>query len=695
MKADETNLLKFMNGPKQFLIPIYQRTYSWTLKECRQLWNDIIKAGKDDSISGHFIGSIVYIEKGLYQISAIPKFLVIDGQQRLTTISLLLSALSKALEQKGSIGEINSEKIKNYYLLNKEEEGELKHKLVLTKSDKETLFKIIDSKELSKEDAQRLVDNYKFFEEQIAKNDIEKVYHGIAKLILIDVSLDRDRDNAQLIFESLNSTGLELTQADLIRNYILMGFPREEQEKLYKDFWFPMEKSFGHAEYSELFDRFMRDYLTIKTGKIPNIKDVYSAFKIYAQNFEKLEELVASVYKYSKYFVNIALEKEEDPEIKSLFSDINTLKVDVSYPFLLNVYEDFKQNIISKEEFLQILKYVESYVFRRAICGIPTNSLNKTFANLYKEIEKENYLESFKAALLLKDSYRRYPRNNEFKQELLIKDVYNFRSRNYLLRKLENHDRKEVVDVEGYTIEHIMPQKEGLSDAWKKELGEKWKEVHEKYLHTIGNLTLTGYNLELSFKSFKEKRDMKGGFADSPIRLNNSLANLEHWNETEILNRAKILIEMAIKIWPCPELDDEIIKKYKKVEETKLEKEYSIEDHPYLKNDSPMRSLFNELRKRILNLDSSVTEEILKLYIAYKTTTNFVDVVPQKSKLRLSLNMRFDEINDLKGLCRDVTDKGRWGNGDVELGISSFDELDYAMYLIKQAYNKRTEEEND
>lgn len=248
--------------------------------------------------------------------------------------------------------------------------------------------------------------------------------------------MDRERDNPQLIFESLNSTGLELTQADLIRNFVLMGLEKQEQDNLYNDYWALMEKSFGYAKYSALFDRFMRDYLTIKTGKIPNIKDVYPAFKLYAQN-KGIRELVADIYEYSKYFVNIALEKEQDNEIKAVFSDINTLKVDVSYPFLLQVYEDYKQEKITKEEFIQILRYVESYVFRRAICGIPTNSLNKTFANLYKEIKPKNYLESFKAALLLKDSYRRFPRDEEFKEQLIIKDVYNFRSRNYLLRKLE------------------------------------------------------------------------------------------------------------------------------------------------------------------------------------------------------------------------------------------------------------------
>jgi uncharacterized protein with ParB-like and HNH nuclease domain/predicted transport protein len=689
MRADETQLLKFMNGPKQFIIPIYQRTYSWTLKECKQLWEDIIKAGKDGKISSHFLGSIVYVEKGLYQISTIPKLLLIDGQQRLTTISLFLSALSKVLKE--PINGMSSDKLKNYYLINRDEEEEKRYKLILTKSDKETLFKIIDHKELFDEDSQRIKDNYKFFAEQISENNIEELFNGLNKITIIDVSLDRERDNPQLIFESLNSTGLELTQADLIRNYVLMGLEKREQDNLYNDYWSPMEKSFGYAKYSTLFDRFMRDYLTINTGKIPNIKDVYSAFKLYAQN-KHIKNLVADIYEYSKYFVNIALEKEQDNEIKAIFSDINTLKVDVSYPFLLEVYEDYMQEKITKEEFMQILKYIESYVFRRAICGIPTNSLNKTFANLYKEIKQENYLESFRAVLLLKDSYRRFPRDEEFKEQLLIKDVYNFRSRNYLLRKLENYNKKELVNVESCTIEHIMPQNENLSDEWKKELGEKWREVHDKYLHTIGNLTLTGYNPELSDKSFKEKRDMEGGFADSPIRLNGSLAKLGHWNEKEILNRANILSDLAVQIWGFPELAEEVLNKYKIIEKEKPEKTYTIEDHPYLSQGEAMRPLFEELRKRILNLDSSVKEDILKLYIAYKTTTNFVDIVPQKSRLRLSLNMQFDEVNDPNGICKDVTDKGRWGNGDVEIGISNFKELSYIMFLIKQAFDKVSEE---
>lgn len=696
MKASETNFLKFMQGTKQFIIPIYQRKYSWTIQQCRQLWNDIVRASEDDQIKGHFVGSVVYIEKGLYQISSVPQLLVIDGQQRMTTLSLLLLALGNAIEKSGQSHDITKRKIINYYLVNNEEEGELYYKLILTQSDKDTLIHLLSEKKMPNEYSQRVYENYSFFVDAIQKSgiDLNKLYQGISKLIVVDISLNRDHDNPQLIFESLNSTGLDLSQADLIRNYVLMRLDPKEQNELYADYWYPMEKSFGNLNDPALFDRFMRDYLTVKTGRIPNIQQVYTSFKeyVYNQKNQTIQDIVKDIYEYSQYFVKLAFQTESDKEINQVLSDINTLKVDVSYPFLLEVYDDYTNQKITKTEFIAILRLVESYVFRRAICGVPTNSLNKTFANLSSEIDKDNYLESVRAVFLLKDSYKRFPNNEEFIRELVIKDVYNFRNRNYLLRKLENYNRKEIVNIESYTIEHIMPQNPNLSSEWRQELGPNWEEVHKSYLHTLGNLTLTRYNSELSDKPFKEKRDMEGGFADSPLRLNKGLAKLETWNEDEIVKRARSLADLALQVWEYPLLSEEILSEYRKKAAENETVTYTIDDHKeYLQGE--MLTLFEELRKRICNLDSSVREEFKKLYIAYKTTTNFVDIVPQKSRLRLSLNMPFHEIHDPRGICKDVSNVGRWGNGDVEVGISSVDEIEYVMYLIKQAFDKHRDED--
>jgi uncharacterized protein with ParB-like and HNH nuclease domain len=584
VQATESNFLQFLKAPKQFVIPIYQRPYSWTLKQCQQLWSDILRVAEDDSVTGHFIGSIVYIERGIYQVASVPQLLVIDGQQRLTTLSLLLAALGRFIEERGAESDISRRRINNYFLFNSEEEGDLYYKLQLTQGDRKTLVSVIEGTDLPEGPSNRIVENHRFFEDQVRKSGLEPgtIYKGISKLIIVDISLDRDRDNPQLIFESLNSTGLDLTQADLIRNYVLMGLEGKEQAEVYRKSWHPMEQGFGHAEYAVQFDRFMRDYLTIKTGRIPNINEVYASFKAYVQGRRQasMAEIVADVHRYSKYFVRLAFLKDGDKEVNSALADINTLKVDVAYPFLLHVYDDYEHGLLSRDDFIAVLKLVESYVFRRAVCGIPTNSLNKTFTSLASEIDKSDYLRSARAAFLLKDSYKRFPDDEEFRREFVVKDFYNFRSRNYLLRKLENHDRKEKVEVESFTIEHVMPQNENLSAEWRQELGPEWEHVHSKYLHTIGNLTLTGYNPELSDRPFCEKRDMKdGGFADSPLRLNRGLARLEHWNEGELVKRAEALADLAVKVWAAPSLPAEYLGGLRRSRAAEGGKVYTLADH--------------------------------------------------------------------------------------------------------------------
>ena len=696
MQATESNFLQFLKAPKQFGIPIYQRPYSWTLKQCQQLWSDVVRVAEDDSVTGHFIGSIVYIEKGIYQVASVPQLLVIDGQQRLTTLSLLLAALGKIIEERGAEADISRRRINNYFLFNSEEEGGLYYKLQLTQGDRQTFISVVEGGELPENPSNRIVENHRFFEEQIRRSsrDPGTIYRGVSKLIIVDISLDRDRDNPQLIFESLNSTGLDLTQADLIRNYVLMGLESKEQSEVYRKYWYPMEQGFGHSEYAVQFDRFMRDYLTIKTGRIPNINEVYASFKSYLQGQKQatMEETVADVYGYSKYFVRLAFLKDADREINSALADINTLKVDVAYPFLLQVYDDYEHRFLSRDDFISVLKLVESYVFRRAVCGIPTNSLNKTFISLASEIDKANYLQSAQAAFLLKDSYKRFPEDEEFRREFVVKDFYNFRSRNYLLRKLENYDRKERVEVEGFTIEHVMPQNENLSPEWRQELGPEWEHVHSKYLHTIGNLTLTGYNPELSDRPFREKRDMKdGGFADSPLRLNRGLAKLEHWNEEEMSKRAQALADLAIKVWAAPVLPTEVLTELRRSRVVEGGKVFTLADHADTLKGSRLE-LFEKVRKRILNLSSAVREEVKKHYIAYKAATNFVDIEPQKQRLKLTLNMTFDEVNDPEKVCRDVSNVGHYGNGDVEVGVASFEQIEYAMFLIRQAYEKQRED---
>ena len=688
MKATEANLLEFIKKSNQFSIPIYQRLYSWTEKECGRLWNDIMTVGSKN-IPSHFIGSIMYIEKGLYQISKPEPLLVIDGQQRLTTISLLLEALARKIGDNEVEG-FSARKIRNYYLINPLETGDRKYKLLLSQNDRNTYISIIEQREYPKDFSVRIKDIFEYFTNKIDKlseNDIQNLCLGLSKLFIVDISLSRDKDNPQLIFESMNSTGKDLSQADLIRNFMLMRLDGETQKRLYEDYWRPMELEFGQEAYSSSFDSFMRHYLTMKTGNIPKIDEVYEEFKNYFYNSQRdNEEELKELKKYAAYFCAMALDKEEDRELKEAFSDLRELKVDVSYPLLLEIYNDYKIDILSKNDFIEIIKLIESYVFRRAVCGIPTNSLNKTFASFGKSIKKEKYLESVKAHFNNMTSYRRFPNDEEFVTELKFRDLYNFRSRSYWLRRLENHDRKERVNVSEYTIEHILPQNNNLNQDWRQALGPNWEKIQQKYVHTIGNLTLTGYNSEYSDKFFTDKRDMKGGFRESPLKLNKGLANLDTWNEETILQRAESLAKEALKVWQYPNLDQTILEQYRKKEETLTE--YSIESYKYLK-ESKVKNLFEKLRKEVLSLDPEISEEYLKLYIAYKLETNVVDVVPQKDKLKLNINIKYNELNDPRELCRDVSQTGHWGNGDVEVFLESEEEIDYVISLVRQAIEKQ------
>ena len=693
MKAAEAKFLDFLKKSPQFVIPIYQRTYSWTERECRQLWDDIVRTGSNDAISAHFVGSIVYIEKGLYQVSSQSPLLVIDGQQRLTTVTLILEALARQLGDSEPVDGFSAKKLRSYYLLNPLEEGERGFKLLLTQTDKANLLALVQQKAQPTDQSVRVTENFAFFEEQVQNlgADLPALCHGLAKLVVVDIALSRDQDNPQLIFESMNSTGRELSQADLIRNFILMGLEPPHQARLYEDHWRPMEVGFGQEGYGSHFDSFMRHYLTLKTGEIPNVRAVYEAFKSHARAPDiavaGVDALVADIHAFAGHYCAMALGKEADKKLAEAFRDLRELKVDVAYPFLLELYDDFANGRLESTDFEAAVRVVEAYVFRRAVCAIPTNSLNKTFATFGRALQKDRYLESVQAHLLTLPSYRRFPGDEEFKREFVVRDLYNFPRRSYWLRRIENDGRKERVPVDEYTIEHILPQNENLSAKWRDELGPEWQRVQETWLHTLGNLTLTGYNAEYSDRPFSEKRDMKEGFRESPLKLNEGLSSLDKWDEAAIKNRAERLAAVAAGVWAVPSLQAEVLESYRPRGEKAAG--YTIDDHPQLAIGSPMRDLFEIFRKDVLALDPCVSEEFLKLYVAYKAETNFVDIVSQKSRLRLSRNMQFHQLHDPKGLAKDVTNLGRWGNGDVEVGLSKLEELPYVMGLVRQAFEKQ------
>ncbi|GCE49796.1 uncharacterized protein with ParB-like and HNH nuclease domain [Thermosporothrix hazakensis] len=493
MEAYVHQLLQFLDGKKQFIIPIYQRPYSWTEEQCGRLWDDILRAA-ETNMPTHFLGSIVYVKRGLHHLTHNAQWLIIDGQQRLTTLMLLLAALAHVAQDQAGVTGMNPEEIRDSYLINKFGKDEDRYKLLLTQRDREILKLLIDDPDqaLCQYEKSLLIDNYRFFDKRLRKDvSLEVVYEGVSKLIFVDIALDMTYDNPQLIFESLNSTGVDLTQADLIRNYVLMSLDPQEQEWLYKEYWYPIEEKFqaNNTRGSQLFDRFMRDYLSLKLEDIPRISGVYEEFKRYYQTEKSknvsMHDLVFDIASYAEYFARIALSHEPDPELRRAFQDIQALTVEVSYPFLLAVYDDYMRGFVRKEEFITIVRMVESYVVRRGVCGLPTNALNKMFVSLLKEIDKQHYLESVQAVWVSKEGNARFPKNEEFRAAFYVKDIYNNSRGNYLLQKLENHKRPVAAELESYKAVYIMPASDPLPEEWQEELGPNWKEIQARYVHTI------------------------------------------------------------------------------------------------------------------------------------------------------------------------------------------------------------------
>ncbi|WP_187928774.1 DUF262 and DUF1524 domain-containing protein [Helicobacter pylori] len=697
MKADATTLLGFFEESQnnQFVIPIYQRVYSWEKEQCEQLWDDIIKIGGNDKMNGHFIGSILYVRVDDTHSSPL---LIIDGQQRLTTITLLFIALRNHLSDEVKIlGKFSRKKIENRYLINSDKDGDKKFRLILSESDRDTLLSLIDkNKRKPSELSLKIMENFKLFEEWIRKNTdkLETIFKGLEKLMIVWIALKKEKDDPQLIFESMNSKGIELTQTDLIRNYIVMETEVERQEDFYNQYWRAMEEDFKQNETlfkqnkksskqnKDLFNRFVRHYLTIKTGKIPNEKKVYEAFKRYQQERGiETEDLLKDLQKYCGYFCQIAFKKEADKDLNKALSFLVDLEMDVIYPLLLELYSDYSDGVLSKQDFIPIIYLTESYICRRAVCGLGTNSLNKVFPSFTKHIQKDEYFKSLKAHFGYLTEKQRFPNNDEFKEHFITIDFYHFQKREYFLERLENFERKERVYAHEYTTEHIMPQT--LEEEWERDLGGNFQAIHDKYLHTIGNLTLTGYNEKYSNNSFKEKRDMEKGFKQSPLRLNQSLKDLESFGEKEIEKRANDLADFALKIWTYPNLDAETLEKYKPKKEKKA---YDLSSYNF---GPDSRELFDILSKEIKALDERITEKFNQEYISYMFDKNFVDIVPLKNGLKLYLNMPFNELQDEKNLARDMTNKGHLGNGEIEVKLETKENIPYCLGLIRQALEKQ------
>jgi uncharacterized protein with ParB-like and HNH nuclease domain len=619
MKANETKVDKFLaTNETTFTIPVYQRNYDWTLLQCKQLLQDILEAGKNDKVNAHFIGSIVYVHDDVYTASGLTELTIIDGQQRLTTITLIYIALYRIAKELDNQVLVN--RIHKTYLINEFATEAEKLKLKPTENNQVALKHILN---YNSEDEfvgySKIIENFNHFKSVINVNNFETIQRGLSKLIFVDIALDRQKDNPQRIFESLNSTGLELSQADLIRNYILMGLSTTNQNKIYKNYWEIIEKNAKDETLNKSrVSDFIRDYLTLKNKEIPNKGDVYLKFKAQSQTktIDELEVVLAELKSLVRYYNKLTNPKNEsDRDVRNQLEYINRLEINVAY-------EDYSNNIIDKQIFISILTLVQSFTWRRFIAGLPTNALNKIFMNLYDKVELTNYLYSIQKSLLQRSGIQRFPRNSETIKALKEKDVYNVKPKNrtYLLERLENFENKEPVIIEGnsdITIEHIFPQ--NPDPKWKIDLGiDEYNLIRENYLNTIGNLTLSGNNGKLGNKSFIAKRDLgNAGYKDSRLWLNKHLSTLNRWDRYEIERRSDLISERFLKIWEVPEIEIEMETASDEVnifdaEDPKHKKlEYAIFFNQKLEV-TQVAKLYHEVFKQLFNLqpETFFTSEI-------------------------------------------------------------------------------------
>lgn len=570
MKANETRVDKFLaTNETTFAIPVYQRNYDWTLTQCKQLLRDIIEAGKNEKTNAHFIGSIVYVHDDVYTASGLTELTIIDGQQRLTTLTFIYIALYRLAKKCGN--QLLENRIHKTYLINEFAPEAEKLKLKPTENNKDALRYILNSTDGDEfKGYSRVVENFNYFKANINADNLETVQRGLSKLIFVDVALDRQKDNPQRIFESLNSTGLALSQADLIRNFILMGLSRTNQDKIYKSYWEVIERGAKDETLNQSrVSEFIRDYLTFKNKEIPNKGDVYVKFKDQypTTTIDDLENVLKELKSLVRYYNKLINPKNEsDKEISTQLEYINRLEINVAYPFLMKVYEDFSANIIDKNTFISVLSLVQSFTFRRFILGLPTSALSKIFMGLYDKVDTDEYLYSIQKSLLQRSGIQRFPRNIETINALKEKDVYNIKPKNrtYLLERLENHQNNEPVIIDGnsdITIEHIFPQNPDAK--WKFELGaDEYNFIKENYLNTIGNLTLSGNNGKLGNKPFIEKKEMnvedkEQGYDFSRLWLNRDLKEKAKWDREEIEKRAGIIADRFLKIWEMPDIQIE------------------------------------------------------------------------------------------------------------------------------------------
>jgi len=698
MKAIDRPFTKIINGTTQFMIPVFQRDYSWTEENCAQLWKDVVRIARDPTDRGHFLGSFVYVSTG-DSSAGFTRWLLVDGQQRLTTLTLLLVALRDHIQEtdwRGTEDGPTAKRLDAYFLRNTQEGGERVHKLVLRRRDQETLEALVDGADRHDSASERVRENYEFFRERLRTEpgiDPELVYRGVGRLVVVDVTLDRGIDDPQLVFESLNSTGMDLSQSDLIRNFILMRLPEKEQTRLYENYWSKIERLFFGSERT--FDSFMRDYLALRTqaSKQERADQIYFAFRrelgSAGADPAKLEALLQQLLRFAGFHAAFSVGTEAYPLVTAPLSRLRRL-VDVPGTLVMRLFECYEfGGIVTDEDFCTALDLLGSYVFRRAICGEQTRGYWQVFANLAYRISNDKPLESLKVGIAtLPDAYR-FPDDQEFEQALAQEDIYHKRVCFDLLDRLENVGNKEPTDTSKYSVEHIMPQNDKLSSKWRGMLGSEWKEVQREWLHRLGNLTLTGYNSSYSDRPFEEKKTMPGGFEYSSVRLNKFVREQPVWTAEEMKRRGEELSAKALKIWPGLCVDQQLVENARAAE---LRRRAQRKDVTRVSMSAAARHLFELLRPRILEVGAGIIELAEESSVSYHGPVFFLEVLPRKNKIGLLFALDYNEVEDPQQMVQDATQWAFIVNSQYEGGayalVRTGEDAERVLPIIRQAYER-------
>ncbi len=698
MKAIDRQFTAIINGNRQFVIPVFQRDFSWTREQCEQFWRDVMRASLPEAGSRHFMGSIVYVGADL--MSAFQSWLLIDGQQRLTTLTVLMVALRDHIRETGWSGSDDGPtiaRVEEYYLTNRLEAGQRHYKLILRRRDNATLQALVDGKnpaELDTESSELLVEAYDCFRSALRAPDCdpEAVYRGVARLNVVDVMLDRTVDNPQLVFESMNSTGIALRPSDLVRNYLLMGLPESEQTWLYAEHWSRIEVLFRTS--GSAFDSFLRDYMALRQRLTQQIRQdrIYDEFKSFwdPEAATPLEELLADMARVARTYASfLGVAPMQRPWLADAMGNMRSLNTTQGL-LIMRLYRFHETERLGQDEFVRAVVLIESYLLRRAVLGLQTRNYWSVFARIAHDLVPEAPFESLQVALArLRGNYR-FPNDEEFRRGLQEHDLYGLRVCKHLLDRLENAGYQEPSPVQNFSIEHIMPQDITDVPQWQTMLGGAWAEEHGTWLHRLGNLTLTAYNSAYSNRPFDEKQVVDGGFRHSAVRLNEDVRDAAQWTDIEIRNRGERLAARALQVWPHHEADAKSIQAADIRDLRERAQERSASD---LEMTDAVRNVLERIRSGIQGL-ADVIEVIEHKSVGCYGPNFFAELMPMRHSVRVILPLEFGELEIPAGLT--VHDASTWKfvpnrvhtNSDLIVEVSDDVTAALAIPMLRQALDQ-------